>query len=642
MPGEEEKEEELKLISTIDQGYFSDDSDDPKNDNYGKKYGKMSSKVIDQKKFPVHVSYDENDNPTLNIIPSEWRYPTDISTSKEYKNNNQGDHVIAYNLILHALSIVKEKDLQTLPVTLYRMCISILPEKEATFRTLLKDNNKIIYDLKIRRKQETTAQKMSGYDDIEETKTRLKKLEIQKIVQYVEIVADKFVTLLNIQKNESFHSKRKENVGPMVQNAIIQTLNTEKGKDATYDEFYGLLIKAIEAAFLIPKKKISTNPEIKKQTLSDPNIKAISLFIKTTFIQKADKKLDSLRKNNKAALTKSASKSLLKEIKIKISESIPDDFISDNGSYNVKADNLQNYISSITPLKKQSESKAVALLENEDSTNEQISNGFFQLFDYPKVGNEALDDTKVLFESIAKLTVLIFNSFEHIKNKPEADKKTILNEFLNKFLDLQLWSTHEVDGKPLTSEIIISKLQEVSVIDFKNNNFSMLSERQKIGLEKIDLVKFSLKSYEADEGKADEIIKELESNSRLQKILNENFTTGQLKICSSANKTNLEKAQSLDKLNDTLNKEFLGTMISEYLFNPCRDVTIDDITDIVNTLSSYNESMQEGIKNSAIKKITTEKNKFNKSISSKPENAIIEANAYTLGTLAKLSIGTQI
>lgn len=180
-----------------------DDSDTWSEDSGEHGLGHMGQNVERRKRAAVRVSYDQFGVPQLNLIPSEWRYPTNLGS-------DQGDHVSAYVLMLEVLIGCKGDDIKKLPDTLYKTITAIMPDKKDEFKKL-RDNivSKVARERTIR-KDTTQHLRKIGYSQVSEVKDRMKKGEVELIANYVEEVADRFVTEVNRMENSAFSGRKKD------------------------------------------------------------------------------------------------------------------------------------------------------------------------------------------------------------------------------------------------------------------------------------------------------------------------------------------------------------------------------------------------------------------------------------------------
>lgn len=110
------------------------------------------------------------------------------------------------------------------------------------------------------------------------------------------------------------------------------------------------------------------------------------------------------------------------------------------------------------------------------------------LIDYPRTGVEGQDDEKVLYNTIARLMVITFNTFQGLKKLKLEDKKSLYDGFLDKVLKEQGWINHENEedenilthqvqnGKTtesITEEIVKQEVAKIASLDFENHIFQM-------------------------------------------------------------------------------------------------------------------------------------------------------------------------
>ena len=81
--------------------------------------GEVGNDVVRNKRFSVIINYNEKDVPTLNIIPSSWRYETKFG-------DEQGDHVIAYCLIIESVASCGGRDVKKIPQLFYEFVRNVM------------------------------------------------------------------------------------------------------------------------------------------------------------------------------------------------------------------------------------------------------------------------------------------------------------------------------------------------------------------------------------------------------------------------------------------------------------------------------------------------------------------------------------
>ncbi|NBV06297.1 MAG: hypothetical protein EBS06_03555 [Proteobacteria bacterium] len=465
-----------------------DDSDTWSEDSGEHGLGQMGQNVERRKRAAVRVSYDQFGVPQLNLIPSEWRYPTNLGS-------DQGDHVSAYVLMLEVLIGCKGDDIKKLPDTLYKTVTAIMPDKKDEFKRLRDDVVSKVARERTIRKDTTQHLRKIGYSQVSEVKDRMKKGEVELIANYVEEAADRFVTEVNRMENSAFSGRKKDLSMDVVRTRMNQLVN-EKFPDIGRNDF---------SAF----RKIFTD--------------SIG-YLETT--------AENSKKKNQGRKVYD-----LHDIALEIQRRIASESVWVHPTFsrtgNITLKGLLDFLKEITPLKKESESSAIESLReiNDEvartkklkkkvsneigaiSSTELVGNLAAKLFDYPKIG-DGNDSEIVLCESLPKHLIFIFSAFKHLQILPKADKEAIYDSFLDRILDKQLWCTHVVQNHLgqsvyLNREILKTEISKIAEIDFEKNHFRMLPKQLRIITDPINVFKDS-QSYTEGlfESKTSEILRE--------------------------------------------------------------------------------------------------------------------------------------
>jgi hypothetical protein len=411
--------------------------------------------VNQNKSFTARVSYKETKDadgrlkstPTLELIPSNWRLETATSDS------NQGDHVIAYVLLLNSLAHCKGENIKTLPQLLCDTFCAVLPDHKKSF---MKAQSTIEEKLKqqsaIRRDALASLKEVCGKseDYLNALEDSLKKAEIEEVARHVEKMADKFIGAVNLIKGESFPQSRK--------NGTLQFIST--GMQVLVD---------------------------KETRLDKPKYNSFKKIIKDEIESYLKAKIDDKKQRSKMIIGKD-----LSSISDSIIEKATKDKVITPESLSSKK-KMEDFLVSIAPLKKYHEghaikeisrlSKSIKASKEEDEKVDcgddlhKIGQFCSQLFDYPKVNKPDQDDVRVLYEAIPRHMIIIFASFGNLRTLELEEKKVIYDSFLDQVLKLQLWEGHPVfDEKDqdvlLSKDILKNMVLQYSDID-TSFNFSM-------------------------------------------------------------------------------------------------------------------------------------------------------------------------
>jgi hypothetical protein len=404
--------------------------------------------VNQNKSFTARVSYKETKDaggrlkstPTLELIPSNWRLETATSDS------NQGDHVIAYVLLLNSLAHCKGENIKTLPQLLCDTFCAVLPDHKKSF---IKVQSTIEEKLKqqsaIRRDALASLKEVCGKseDYLNALEDNLKKAEIEEVARHVEKMADKFIGAVNLIKGESFPQSRKKGTLQFISTGMQVLVDKEPSLNKTEFDSFRKIIKDEIDTHLKDKDKIVTGKDL--ETIA----KAIT---------------------QKVAKDKvGAPQHLSSKVK------------------------MQDFLENITPLKKYHEghaikeisrlSQSIKASKEEDEEADcgddlhKIGQGCSRLFDYPKVNKPDQDDVHVLYEAIPRHMIIIFAAFSELRKLAPKEKEIIYDSFLDRILKLQLWEGHQVvDDKNqnvlLDKGVLKNMVLQYSDID-PSFNFSM-------------------------------------------------------------------------------------------------------------------------------------------------------------------------
>jgi hypothetical protein len=416
--------------------------------------------VKSKKGFVTRVYYEEleledglvKSVPMMELIPSSWR----LQTATE--DNNQGDHVIAYVLLLQSLAHCRGENIKTLPEHFYTMASALLPDDRQWF---LDAKNEVVAKVaekaEARKSAVANLKHVVGVDEktLSTIEDSLKKAEIEEVARHIEKVADYFIGSVNKLKGESFPQSRKEGVNRpeadgkgIVTKKMLSLVDVdERISGAEFQNFRTKLKAAIEHEL-----------QGKLEVVSGANLESIA----ADAIDSIDEDLDEVPEGLKSKT------------------------------------NLVKFLSTITPLKKYHEGNAmdeIAKMVNElkyaededrEFLVERIGSYCAQLFDYPRVNRsdkqcgediERVDDEYVLCEAIPRHLIVIFSAFSSLKDELTTEEKnTVRDVFLDQILKLQLWEGHPVKDKDgneanLTRGILIGKISQFA--NCVDGNFSM-------------------------------------------------------------------------------------------------------------------------------------------------------------------------
>lgn len=395
--------------------------------------------IENKQKFPVQFQHIPGGS-TLRIIVSDWRFPTTVK-------GTQGDHVIAYTLILHALLNLEGEYIRETPKLFYNRIIkTLIPDSKDNFKAIISDMYKEVKEYKTKRDASVTKEKKAENKDY--LNSALKVAEYNLVTNCLQKISENFVSYFNAMEGEAFASGRKEG-------AIT----------------FAKKIMKKEAETRIDKKKF---PTFRKELLDS---------------------IESLTKITDTEFTK-ISKTLIPKL---TGEKIPDQFIGERKKITIEK--LTDFLKDIAVLKKQEESHATtglndaneyARLHSKVINNKSVGKLCAMLFDYPKVGNnprtgEVRDDLDVLCQAIPRLIITTFTAFKHLQKLNKKDKEIIYDTVLDQILEKQLWKFHKITNSSgvkvcLRESTLKDEINNFAVIEFSNqgnDELRMLSQTEK-------------------------------------------------------------------------------------------------------------------------------------------------------------------
>lgn len=349
--------------------------------------------------------------PMMELIPSGWR----LETSTEGK---QGDHVIAYVLLLNSLSHCRGANIKTLPKHFCEMASAVLPDFKDQFE---KDRKAVESELQKKRavRKDTVARMKHFFEKDPQylitLEDSLKKAEIEEVARYLEAQADLFISCVNKMKGESFSQERKKDVnaeGFLTRKMLLLVDSEPKFAGANFANFR-------------QKLKATISAEIKSGTLTETDISRIAKKFIKALVPATDKILQGF--------------TTIKSIEEFLPTITP----------------LKKYHEgiAITKIKKLSDDLAVCAGDERKRKIKDIGKICAQLIDYPRVDKvdkfvglriDRVDDEYVLYEAIPRHMIICIAAFPNLRTLSGAEKDSLYDSFLDQVLKLQLWEGHPV------------------------------------------------------------------------------------------------------------------------------------------------------------------------------------------------------
>tara|TARA_Y100001960_G_C14678213_1_gene829672 strand:- start:263 stop:1420 length:1158 start_codon:yes stop_codon:yes gene_type:complete len=363
----------------------------------------------------------------------------------------QGDHVSAYILLLSSFAHCQGENVKTLPQRIHELIMRALPDDQTFFTDKKNCCDNTFKQQRITRKK--TVAVMEAHSDesadfIANVDINMKTAEMQTIAQYIEDVADAFISRLNCLKEGAFAQERKAS---LLKPYLMQTFRyLLKNHPILQDKKYDLFVE----------KLMDTVKKVMSKTTSS-NLSNNQLF-KKIHQQMAALSLDS--------------------------SAIPPQFLSRN--QRLHQTHFLAFLNDNFPCKKYHEGtviKAISTQLKELATQQKgrlislknIGYECFKLFDYPYVPDQTLNDEYVLSSAIARHWIILHAAFEPLSRLSYIEKEQIYDTFLEKILTLQGWyqhqttlSEHDDNLENLTLATLKEKVLTVAELD-ETYQFSM-------------------------------------------------------------------------------------------------------------------------------------------------------------------------
>ncbi len=449
---------------------FVDDNEDSSSlvlseDSGDEGLGRIKKDIVRNKRFSVMINYDEKDVPILNVIPSSWRYETKLG-------DEQGDHVIAYCLIIESVASFGGGDIKKIPQLFYEFVRNVIPEYSDDFEDSKTKIEEKLNEFRVVRKNATAGLRSGGFD-VDSVKKSLKKSEIELVARHLEGVADKFVEALNSLEDASFSRFRKEGISESLSKEVaLMTINSfkeEEGKD--YEEFCKVIEKAIEDGD--DHKKIAetlTNfktPDSIERSKKSVVKQAVTLKSVENFLEKI---------YPKARYHEGSAMKALRAWSEKIIHD--DDIITAKDAIEIgkKCSALfdYRYTKKTEDAEDSSKGSAKKLKAKKGETKEEAGERFFKI-------NKDNEDT--FCKAVARLIILVFSAFRGLNELEFSLKNDLYSSFLKQILMDQYWILHKVknengEEENLNVTTLKAKISEHASLDFVNNKFRMINKNR--------------------------------------------------------------------------------------------------------------------------------------------------------------------
>jgi hypothetical protein len=395
----------------------------------------------DPKRFYVapshHRSGDKNDSnadqtpstPDTKKKSATTPSSTSSNASDSYNNfEGEGDHIIAYNLIINYIFALNGENIKELPIKLLDIVKAVAPEAV----DLIKNIDHLILEVGAKRevrKNTTASLRATDLEILAQTKPLLIEGEQRYIQNAIKVISGQFADYLNTLPEARISKTRK--LKPNID-------SKEKRKS--------------KADYIKPK---------------DGGVERYSidrLLALNEFSTRSDKDEDT---------------QVILSTKMQSGHTMQADIahflFEDTSRYDA-------------PILKKVEEFKKGEEEVVDLMLFQVSEFLFDLYDYPKTNkpdqdDHRIDDEQVLFKTIPRLFILAFNSFPKLKDFSKEQKEKIFDRFLNNVLDEEYggWKDHPVvinDQETFLSRRSHRKslklgIAQFSELDFENNIFCM-------------------------------------------------------------------------------------------------------------------------------------------------------------------------
>lgn len=458
-----------------------------------------------QKGFVARISYAGGErSPTLELIPSQWRLET----------GPQGDHVIAYVLLLESLAYCRGVNVKELPEKFCKLACDLLPDESSDFENHRDNILNELYRKREVRKSVTKSIRLdrSLSDNLSEIKNNLKKAETEAVARHIETVSDKLIIRLNSMEEEAFPQDRKNATRQFIIDRMKYLIDTDPRFFSRKDDL---------------KQALDTVSRLERTTLTKKDIENIARNLKSkghyNTIKDGKEHLGSFRDKNSNI---DGMWNLISQDK-KLIKLIGSEFKKFKDDLKAELDSLktavkgplageelnkihqiteipEDIIASIAPLKKYNEGSVVNDIKSSVSNiNEltgetkairlrEIGQNIAKLFDYPKVNKNdipnndgtinRIDDEYVLYQAIPRLFIVTFSAFNELQKLSIDEKNDMMIACCEQILKLQLWEGHIVKNEssdldvPLNINLLTEKINQFAQYNIDTGEFMMKAE----------------------------------------------------------------------------------------------------------------------------------------------------------------------
>lgn len=432
-----------------------DDSDAWSTDSGVEGLGALNEEVDRRKIFIAKIHTNADGMLTISLAPSSVRQKTD-------SEQGQGDHSSAQTLILQTIANFSGRNVKELATLFYDMASDVFPNRRVEYKTSHDALIDKLFKQRTIRKDTIEKLKNDNFIHVDEVEASLLRDEARIMTDFIEDAVNQFVTDVNAMEG-SAHMIGRKGKFPIKKAMMIEIMN-KLGftQEAGFRKAQNAIEKIIEP---------SVTPNLHLTQKARENIVD---KLQDKFSQK------SFPIPKKYFYRGGVNKKILKQnIKEKVRELLPKE-------YAVKADEKDSERDAMKNLIKEERERKL--------TNEEVGKHLSELFDYPRVEKDELNDQVRLYKLLARHVVLSFHAFKGMRDFDIEDKKSIYNAFLNEVLENQFWKYRQLNDKDgngwwyeddqgnekpymMDREALKEGVNQFAHIDFSTNDICLLPSK---------------------------------------------------------------------------------------------------------------------------------------------------------------------